>query len=119
MQEEFISELLERERMFIWPPPGTALAEIEALLEEEFIEIGASGRTITREKGIAALVQRADHSPKEPWTITDYKLRRLSEEICLATYVLCGWAGYRSRRSTIWKRENENWRAAYHQGTKL
>ncbi|MDR2687139.1 MAG: NUDIX domain-containing protein [Oscillospiraceae bacterium] len=111
------ADLLAREEMFICPPPGAARTAIEALLAEDFCEAGASGGTTTREQGIAALVQRAEHPPGEPWRIADYRSRRLSETICLATYTL-DWGGRVTRRATIWLREGETWRAAYHQGTR-
>ena len=116
MQE---TELIrDREHMLICPSPGTLLADINALLAEDFVETGASGRTITREQGNATLVQRSLNPPEEPWQIENYELRRLSETIHLATYILT-WGEIATRRATIWRLENGVWRAAYHQGTNL
>ena len=111
------ADMLERERMFICPLPGTPRAEIEALLAEDFIEVGASGGTCTREEGVGILVRRAEHPPEWQWEIHGYKLRRLSEDICLATWLLA-LDGRKSQRATVWRREGGAWRAAYHQGTR-
>ena len=112
----FFADMLERERLFICPPPGTDRGTVENLLAEDFIEIGASGGTCTREEGIDILVRRVDDPPEWQWEIHDYKLRRLSEDIYLATYVLT-LSERKSRRATVWRQENGVWRAAYHQGT--
>ena len=111
------ADMLGRERMFVCPPPGTPPAAIEALLAEDFIEVGASGGTCTREEGVGMLVRRAEHPPEWQWEMHDYKLRRLSEDICLATWLLA-LDGRKSRRATVWRREGRTWRAAYHQGTR-
>ena len=108
--------LLSREGMLICPAPGTSREAIEDLLAEDFCEVGASGRICTRAGGIEALLRRAIDPPSEPWALSDYEARRLSDEICLATYIL-DWAGRESRRATIWRRSGGVWLAAYHQGT--
>jgi len=112
------AELLEREEMFAWPPPGTSRAQIEELLARDFGEIGASGGICTRARGIDILAQRSLAPPERPWKITGYKLRALSNTVCLATYTLL-WEGRKIGSSTVWRLENGAWRAAYHQGTKI
>jgi len=111
--------MLEREKMFICPPLGMSRAAIDELLAEDYYEVGASGSTCDREAGIDALVRRSATPPEEPWAITDYAVRRLSENTCLATYVL-NWrlARGKTRRATVWRLEDGAWRAAYHQGTR-
>jgi len=113
----FFADMLGREEMFVCPPPGTARGVVEDLLAEDFIEIGASGGTCTREEGVDILVRRAGDPPGWQWEIHDYKLRRLCEDICLATYMLT-LDERKSRRSTIWRHEGGLWRAAYAQGTR-
>ena len=110
------ADMLDREHMLICPSPGTPHADIETLLADDFTETGAAGRTITREQGIATLVQRSLNPPDAQWRIVNYELRHLSETICLAAYTLA-WDERLTRRSTIWRREGELWRATYHQGT--
>ena len=114
------ADILEREEMFICPPPGTLPAQIEELLAEDYCEVGASGGTCTRARGIEVLLRRSLTPPEVPWKIEGFAVRRLSENVCLATYVL-DWrlALGRTRRATIWRREGGIWRAAYHQGTIL
>jgi len=107
--------LLQREKLLICPPPGTDRAEIENLLARDFVEIASSGRICTCDEGIEALLHRAEYPPG-PWKIAAYELRRLSESICLASYVLT-WDARSARRTTIWRREEAQWRAVHHQGT--
>ena len=108
--------LLQREKMLICPPPGTSRAAIEALLARDFGEIGASGEICDRDTAMDTLLQRSVTPLGESWKIENYELRRLSETICLVTYILT-WGSRQTRRSTIWRLENGAWRAAYHQGT--
>jgi len=113
------ADMLEREEMFICPPPGTSKEAIEELLADDYHEVGASGSTCDRETAIDVLVWRSLNPPEGSYEIADYTLRRLSENICLATYVL-DWrlARGKTRRATVWQLENGVWRAAYHQGTR-
>ncbi|MCL2494952.1 MAG: NUDIX domain-containing protein [Oscillospiraceae bacterium] len=118
MEQLFLfADILEREELLICPPPGTCREAIEALLAEDFVEVGSSGHICARAAGIEYLLQRSEAS-QEPWKFEGFAVRALSESVCLATYIL-HWRGGKTRRSTLWRREGEIWRAAYHQGTKL
>jgi len=109
-------DVYDAERMLICPPPGTGRAAIEALLAEDFVETGTSGRIRTRAAGLETLMRRSAAPPETPWEISGFETRALSETILLATYMLA--AGSRvTRRATIWRREGGAWRAVYHQGT--
>jgi len=111
------ADLLAREEMLICPAPGTPREELESLLAEDFAETGSSGRVWSREEGLAVLIQRSFTPPEGSWQIEGYRLRRLSEAICLAAYTLLDWTGRATRRATVWRLENGVWHAVYHQGT--
>jgi len=118
MEPVFVfADILAREELLVCPPPGMDRAAIEALLAEDFHETGASGKTCSREEGVEALVRRSLVPPGEPWTIEGYSIHRLSETICLATFLLNRQAD-KTRRATVWRLEGGVWRAAYHQGTR-
>jgi len=114
------ADILAREEMLICPLPGTPCAAIEQLLADDYCEVGASGGICTRARGVEVLLQRSIEPPEDPWEIEGFAVRRLGENICLATYIL-DWrlARGKTRRATIWRLENGVWRAAYHQGTIL
>ena len=116
--------LYAREQLFICPPPGTSHTVLEDLLAEDFIELGSSGKTYDRADGIKVLTQRAAAPPMEPWEITGFAVRSITNECCLVTYILNQPARIQgrslyTRRATLWRLEDCAWRAVYHQGTVL
>lgn len=100
-------------------PAGADRATIEALLEDDFYEVGASGRIHRRNEVIDVVAQRYA-SGAEPdddaWQLDDFSTRELTDDLRLVTYRLA-FAGRLSRRSTLWRRHESGWRAVYHQGT--
>lgn len=87
--------------------------QLERLLHEEFIEIGASGRMYDRSQILEALAAEASGYPVR--TIEDFRLRRVSEDLVQVFYSL---AENDTRRTSIWKFEEGRWSMIYHQGTR-
>lgn len=117
--EHFTAELFALEPLTHRLPPGADREAIDALLDDEFVEVGASGLVYSRDFVISLVEQRyADGVDPDDtaWEIEDVSLRVLANNLCLVTYQLC-FAGRYSRRSTLWRRHGLNWRALYHQGT--
>ena len=108
--------LFARERFFIQPPQGSAHAEIEALLAENFFEVGASGGTCSRADGIEALMRRTVAPLTGEWQIGDFSARPIAESCYLTTYTLAQ-PTRTTRRATIWRLEGQLWRVVFHQGT--
>ncbi|WP_342358502.1 DUF4440 domain-containing protein [Terrarubrum flagellatum] len=90
-------------------------AALESLLTEDFVEFGRSGRVYDRSSVIDALMRNP--TPSEQLAIVDFRLRRLSADIVIATYVAVGGSGRRTNRSSIWVRGTHGWRMTFHQGT--
>jgi hypothetical protein len=88
---------------------------VEELLDEDFREIGASGRLWTRRETVDEL---AAEQGEEPVTVTDMAARRLAEGVVLLTYV-SERAGRRAMRSAVWRLQDGRWRLLHHQGTLL
>jgi ribonuclease HI len=94
---------------------------VSALLEDEFVELGASGRRWTKSTFLAALTADGASSGR----LADFSLRLLASDVALATYRIQvstnapGPAGARgSLRSSIWRRAPGGaWRLLFHQGT--
>ena len=89
---------------------------VERVLDEAFVEIGASGRRWTYEEMVDAL----RGMPRTEAVITDFELARLAPDVALVTYVIgpaAGAGGRTSRRSSIWLQGEEGWRMRFHQGT--
>lgn len=88
--------------------------EASALMAEDFVEFGSSGKVWSRAEIIAAI---SEWQPMER-IIEDFRVRELSTSVCLVSYKssASGRSGY-ALRSSIWRNEGGTWRIVFHQGT--
>jgi len=115
---DVLSDLQKREPIFHRPEFGTTRRDFEAMTDENFWEVGASGRVYSREHVLNVLEQRFKDGPPadDPWQTSDFRCGQLGESVFLLTYVLT--QGMRkTRRATLWQRSPEGWKILYHQGT--
>ena len=112
-----LDELKKREPIFHRPELGTARADYEAMTDPEFWEVGASGRRYAREFCIDDLVKRNAQPHEDVWEAKDFHCMRISDNGYLLTYTLVQDRSRVTRRSTIWRRQDGDWKILYHQGT--
>jgi ribonuclease HI len=91
------------------------------LLHDEFEEIGASGDICTKNNAIQWLLREDDAIQ---WSLTDYRVRQLADDMVLATYCahkadLKTGAAKQSMRSSLWVKSNTGWAMRFHQGTNI
>jgi hypothetical protein len=111
-------EVEAREPIFHHPEFGADRDALEAMTDPEFWEVGASGRRYSREFCIETTLERyVSKDNEEDWETRDFHCRRLGEDIYLATYTLVEEGSRVTRRSSIWRRGEEQWVVVYHQGT--
>jgi hypothetical protein len=115
--EAVMTDLSSREPLFHRPEHGSSRADFERMTVEEFWEIGASGRRYTREFILDELEKRFAAPHEDIWEIRDFRCQRLAQELYLVTYTLIQDGMRLTRRSTIWRRTGEDWKAVFHQGT--
>ncbi len=86
---------------------------LQAVLDDDFVEFGSSGRIFDKRSITHALAQEA------PWqyTLSEFHATTLSEEVVLVTYRL-NIAEIKTLRSSLWKRVNGTWKIVFHQGTR-
>jgi hypothetical protein len=92
---------------------------LNELLSDEFEEIGSDGKISTREEVIEWLVNKEKNTT---WSLNDFKIKELSPELILATYITIKKDqsnSSRSIRTSIWKMISGNWKMIFHQGTKI
>ncbi|MEQ8745786.1 DUF4440 domain-containing protein [Pyruvatibacter sp.] len=88
---------------------------LNALLDDAFVEFGASGRVHTKADVIDWLAAAKDDGRR--FTMHgDFAARLLSPDIALATYTVSDGPS-RSLRSSIWTRRGGAWRLTFNQGT--
>jgi len=98
------------------PELGTSRADFEGMIDDDFWEVGASGRVYDRTFVLDELVKRHSAAHDDEWEVQDFACRCLGERIFLVTYLLKQGVRH-SRRSTVWRDDSGCWRAVYHQGT--
>ena len=111
-----LAELLAREPIFHHPELGAARADLEAMVDEDFWEVGASGRRYSRAYCLDVVERRFREPEEERWEISDPHCRRIATDVYLFTYTL-DQQGRITRRATLWKMAEGTWSALYHQGT--
>ncbi|MBO6506251.1 MAG: nuclear transport factor 2 family protein [Kordiimonadaceae bacterium] len=95
-------------------------ARMDALLADEFVEFGASGRRFTKLQIIELLSTEDDFTP---YSLEDFSVTMLGTDNALVTYTIPpregpdGTPKPGSRRSSIWQEDGDNWRLVFHQGT--
>jgi hypothetical protein len=118
--DEAVAEVIALERALLTREVRSSAAALDALLDPEFTETGASGRRWTRAEILAALPAeaRAGPSPPGPDRIADHAMagRRLAADVVLLTFET-DHQGRRARRVSLWRRSGGRWRLLYHQGT--
>lgn len=112
-------ELKAREPIFHHPEElGKTESHITAQRCDEFWEIGASGSVYTRQDVIETLVNRYnDLNYQDIWETSDFEIIQISPNNYLLTYVLIQNKTRHTRRATIWRKVNDQWKILYHQGT--
>lgn len=105
------------EPIFHSSPVGSSREVFEAMTDESFFEVGASGRVYTREFIIDEVSRRyASNEVDGLLDVSEFRVTSIAEEIWLATYRLTQGSRI-SRRSTIWSATPAGWVGLFHQGT--
>jgi hypothetical protein len=94
-------------------------AQLDILLDEDFLEFGSSGRVWTREQ-IFELLTAETYTPAH---LEDFSCTLLATDVALVTYrAMRTDAGSgtpsSSLRSSIWTNKSGAWRLRFHQGTR-
>lgn len=115
-EHEALIALQAREPIFHRPELGTSRADFERMTDEKFWEVGASGRVYLREYVLDELERRYANPHRDQWEVSRFACRQLADDTFLVTYDLAQ-GERKSRRSTLWRFEDGEWKALYHQGT--
>ena len=118
MDEATAAELQRLELLLLDPSVRKDRNQASALLAEDFVEIGASGRVWTRESALDFLSNEIYTPPQ----VEDFSCFWLGADVALITYraVRLGDGGesVAKLRSSIWIRESKTWKMRFHQGTR-
>ena len=113
---DVLADLRRREPIFHRPEFGTTRAEVESMVDEDFWEVGASGRRYTRHFVLEVLENRERTPEEDLWETSDFRCQELAIGLYLLTYTLR--QGERvTRRTTLWRQSGADWKIVFHQGT--
>lgn len=118
-ESRILKELESREPVFHHPERfGNTVQDIENQMCDEFWKIGASGNVYTKQNVIEDLCKRYnDSNYQDIWETRDFKLIKIAPDNYLLTYILIQNKTRITRRSTIWRKVNDNWKILHHQKT--
>lgn len=114
--EQATAALHAREPIFHHPEFGTTRTEFASMMAPEFWEVGASGRKYSKASVLDTLEGRHATPVQENYSVTDFVCQEIAADLYLATYRL-DQSGRLSRRATIWRYIESDWKIVYHQGT--
>jgi hypothetical protein len=105
------------EELLMRPGIGQSKIVIGRLLANDFQEFGSSGATFDKRETVQVLKRK---SP-ERLSIQNFRIRVLAPNAVLTTYrsTHTGALGRVKQflRSSIWRKQDEEWRLVFHQGT--
>ncbi|MBI2418288.1 MAG: DUF4440 domain-containing protein [Ignavibacteriales bacterium] len=113
---EVLKVLSELEIKLHQPVPGMTMKELENMMEIDFWEIGASGRSYKRDYVLTVLEDRLHKPTVENWESTDFHCQEIAPNTFLLTYTIKQWERI-TRRSSIWHNTDSRWKCIFHQGT--
>jgi hypothetical protein len=112
-------ELLTLEQKLLEPDFRRDRTSVSALLADDFVEYGSSGRAWSK----AEILDKLSGEPDFHASIESFRATELSAGVVLVTYLvrveLIGGERSASMRSSIWIRQNDCWRMIFHQGTPI
>jgi len=111
------AQLRYLEEQLLLPEVSQSTKRVAALLADDFVEFGSSGRVFGKKQILALL---SNETPVKR-SLSRFESIALSENIVLVRYRATRRIGrgrsVRSLRSSIWRRTNGQWRMVFHQGT--
>lgn len=114
---DVLDELSRLEPIFHWPPAAMTRSNLEAMVVDDFWEVGASGRRYSRAFVLSEVQKRQVKNPPDVYKASDFHVRPLAPDVFLLTYTLLQDGTRLTRRSSIWQRAAKGWQCIYHQGT--
>lgn len=107
-----LERVIGEELALLRPEARAARDRLEVLLDEDFVEIGASGRRWERDAIIADFLE----SPAVDVTVVNMAARIVANHVALVTYET-ETNDRRVLRSSWWRESGGQWRCFFHQAT--
>lgn len=117
--DEIGEELRELEERLLQPDFRRSRLAVSALLADDFVEYGSSGRIFDKEQ----ILDLLGTEPEQPTALADFDARAMSPDVVLVTYRCIRPDGPPERgaaflRSSLLVRREGRWQMVFHQGTR-
>jgi hypothetical protein len=118
--ERAAAQLRRLEESLLDPAVRRDEERLRAMLTDDFLEFGSSGRVWTRKSIIELLATEKNFFPP---VIEDFECSLISDKVALVTYRTSRSDSktgehLESLRCSIWTRQDGEWRMRFHQGTR-
>jgi glyoxylase I family protein len=110
--DDLLGTLLLLEGALAMADPAGIDGGLAALIADDFLEFGVSGRTWEADAMRETL---AGAAPGDPVSLDDFRATLLASDVALVTYRL--GPPRPSNRSSVWVRRGGRWQVRFHQGT--
>ncbi|PIZ30127.1 MAG: DUF4440 domain-containing protein [Alphaproteobacteria bacterium CG_4_10_14_0_8_um_filter_53_9] len=114
-----IQHTIELEKALLSPETRCSFKQLNLLLADDFVEVGAAGVKFGKDSVLSRL-------PQEPDTTLfvgrDFSVREIADGVALVTFIVTKTmqeASQDSFRSSLWVWRENRWQMTYHQGTYL
>ena len=115
--QPIFAELRRFEPIFHREAFGKSIEDFRRRMAPGYWEVGASGQRYDRDFILKTLGHNLPVDAEAAgWKCSDFGLRMLGPDAYLFTYTL-DQNGRITRRSTIWEKNDAEWRILFHQGT--
>lgn len=110
--------IYELETSLLKPEVRSSVEQLDNLLADDFKEFGSSGRIYTKENILERLPSNTDDVI---YRVSDFDMKVLSDSLVMTNFktdkVINGTERVSSLRTSLWVRENDEWKIFFHQGT--
>lgn len=112
-EEDINCKINSLEQSLLKPEIRKSRDILNKLLSDDFLEFGSSGVVYNKHD----MLELLPLEPLREMKIEDFQIQNLAKDIVLATYKTIE-NKLITLRTSIWKKEGDDWRLFFHQGTK-
>ena len=121
-EHQLHKHILDLEQQLASPSTRGNADVLEQLIDDDFVEFGASGKRFSKTDIIKLLMEENNFPTYE---LADFSVRSLGDSALIATYRIParldtdGTLKPGSLRSSVWRLSGERWQLCFHQGTQI
>lgn len=120
MEKDLKTIIYDLETSLLKSEIRSSASDLDLLLADDFREFGSSGEIYDKKLIVERLPKDTQISPVE-FLVSDFQIKELAENIILATFktdkTLSDKSHVVALRTSIWRKNNNNWQMIFHQGT--